>query len=132
MGFFSNLFSGSAADPIEAIGDIIDEAVTTDEERAAAAQVMAKIKQAPAMAQAKINEIQAGHRSAWVSGARPAIMWVCALGFLQAFVINPNIAWLSGSESAPELPLDIMLELTIAMLGLSGLRTLEKKMGLTK
>jgi len=33
---------------------------------------------------------------------------------------------------APELPLDVMMELTLAMLGLAGLRTVEKLKGLTK
>jgi hypothetical protein len=33
---------------------------------------------------------------------------------------------------APELPIDVMMELTLAMLGLAGLRTVEKIKGVAK
>jgi hypothetical protein len=83
----------------------------------------------PALLQAEISRVQAGHRSIFVAGARPFLMWVCGLGFLFAFVINPVLQWLAPELGSPELPLDAMLELTLAMLGLAGLRTVEKLNG---
>jgi hypothetical protein len=59
-------------------------------------------------------------------------MWVCGLGFLFAFVINPILMWLMPEVGAPELPLDVMMELALAMLGLAGLRTIEKIKGVAK
>ena len=143
MGFFSV----SAAEPIKAVGNIFDVLFTSDEEREQAKAVLLKIEQHPALVQAEINKVQAQHRSLFVAGGRPAIMWVCALGLLYAFVINPTIAWavacsmvdVDGADvselvctATPELPLEVMMELTLAMLGLAGLRTVEKIKGVAK
>lgn len=132
MGILSSLFGGggsSVAQPIEAIGNIIDSVFTSDEERAQGELLKQKLAMKPALMQAEINKVQAGHRSTFVAGARPFLMWVCGLGFLFAFVVNPILQWLAPELGSPELPLDAMLELTLAMLGLAGLRTVEKLNG---
>jgi len=131
MGILSSLFSGgsSVAQPIEAIGNIIDSVFTSDEERAQGDLLKQKLAMKPALLQAEISRVQAGHRSIFVAGARPFLMWVCGMGFLFAFVINPVLQWLAPELGSPELPLDAMLELTLAMLGLAGLRTVEKLNG---
>ena len=131
MGILSSLFRGgsSVAQPIEAIGNIIDSVFTSDEERAQGDLLKQKLAMKPALLQAEISKVQAGHRSIFVAGARPFLMWVCGLGFLFAFVINPVLQWLAPELGSPELPLDAMLELTLAMLGLAGLRTVEKLNG---
>ena len=131
MGILSSLFSGgsSVAQPIEAIGNIIDSVFTSDEERAQGDLLKQKLAMKPALLQAEISKVQAGHRSIFVAGARPFLMWVCGLGFLFAFVINPVLQWLAPELGSPELPLDAMLELTLAMLGLAGLRTVEQLNG---
>ena len=124
------MFGGaSAAEPIEAIGNIIDSVFTSDEERAQGDLLKQKLAMKPSIMQAEINKVQASHRSTFVAGARPFLMWVCGLGFLFAFVINPVLQWIAPELGSPELPLDAMLELTLAMLGLAGLRTVEKLNG---
>jgi len=134
MGILSSLFSGgsSIAQPIEAIGNIIDSVFTSDEEKAHGDLLKQRLALKPALMQAEINKVQAGHRSIFVAGARPFLMWVCGMGFLFAFVINPVLQWLAPDLGAPELPLDAMMELTLAMLGLAGLRTAEKIKGVSK
>ena len=134
MGILSSLFSGgrSIAEPIEAIGNIIDSVFTSDEEKAHGDLLKQRLALKPALMQAEINKVQAGHRSIFVAGARPFLMWVCGMGFLFAFVINPVLQWLVPEIGSPELPLDAMLELTLAMLGLAGLRTVEKLNGRAK
>jgi len=131
MGILSSLFSGGSAvaQPIEAIGNIIDSVFTSDEERAQGELLKQKLAMQPSMMQAEIMKVQANHRSTFVAGARPFLMWVCGLGFLFAFVINPILQWVAPELGSPELPLDAMLELTLAMLGLAGLRTVEKLNG---
>jgi|TARA_R110000824_G_scaffold160408_2_gene335175 hypothetical protein len=131
MGILSSLFGGGSAvaQPIEAIGNIIDSVFTSDEERAQGELLKQRLAMKPALMQAEINKVQAGHRSTFVAGARPFLMWVCGLGFLFAFVINPILQWIAPELGSPELPLDAMLELTLAMLGLAGLRTVEKLNG---
>ena len=133
MSWFSSLTGGSGVvEPVVAIGNVIDKLFTSDEERAAGELLKQKLAQAPQLAQSEINKVQAGHRSTFVAGARPFLMWVCGMGLLFAFVLNPIIEWIAPERGSPDLPLEAMMELTIAMLGLAGLRTVEKLKGVSK
>jgi len=132
MGILSSIFSVGAAEPIKAVGGILDDLFTSDEEVLTLEVVKQRLAQKPALVQAGIMKVQAQHRSIFVAGARPFLMWVCGIGFLFAFVINPLLQWLMPDAGAPELPLEVMMELTLAMLGLAGLRTVEKLKGLSK
>ena len=129
MSFLNQFFGGTAAQPIEAIGNVIDKVFTSDEEKMAGQLLLNKLALQPSLLQAEINKVQASHKSTFVAGARPFLMWVCGLGFLFAFVINPILQWLAPELGSPELPLEVMMELTLAMLGLAGLRTVEKLKG---
>ena len=88
------------------------------------------------LTQAETNKIEAAHRSIFVSGWRPFLGWVSGLGFAWVFVASPITRWvlaLNGiSIDLPELQTDVLMELTLAMLGLASLRTWEKSKGLTK
>ena len=132
MGWIKSLFTSNAAEPIIAVGNVLDNLFTSDEEELSLAIVKQRLEQKPALAQAEIMKVQASHRSIFVAGARPFLMWVCGFGFLFAFVVNPILGWLMPEVGNPELPLDAMTELTLAMLGLAGLRTVEKLQGASK
>ena len=131
MGLLSDVFLTNTQAPIAAIGSILDELFTSDEETLNLELLKQRMAQQPNLVQAKINQVQASHRSLFVAGARPFLMWVCGFGFLFAFVINPILQWLWPEIGTPKLPLDVMLELTLAMLGLAGLRTIEKLKGVS-
>lgn len=121
------LFGGSGIkEPIEAVGSVLDSLFTSKEEKLNLEIVKERLAQKPAMIQAEISKVQAGHRSMFVAGARPFLMWVCGVGFAYAFIADPIVSWLLPTIDKPELPLDVMMELTLAMLGLSSLRTVEK------
>ena len=132
MGFLSKLIGGAAVAPITAIGNIVTGVWGDKGEKMTHEQLMAKIAQQPAMAQVELNKVEASHRSMFVAGWRPFIGWVCGLGLANAFLINPWIEWVSNKPDVPELPIGIMMELVVAMLGLAGLRTYEKLQGRTK
>ena len=132
MGWLSNIFNVGTAEPVKAVGDVLDELFTSEEEELTLETVKQRLAQRQQLAQTKVNEVQAAHRSIFVAGARPFLMWVCGFGFLFAFVINPLLTWLFPDMGKPELPLEVMLELTLAMLGLAGLRTVEKLKGVNK
>jgi len=72
----------------------------------------------------------------WVSGWRPFLGWIAGCGFAWVFVISPIAQWVLALRGIniplPQLQTDVMMELTIALLGLSGLRSWEKSKGLTK
>ena len=132
MGFFTNLFTSNTAEPIEAMGNVFDKLFTSDDERLQAAAVMEKLRQHPGELQTEIGKIQAQHRSIWVAGARPFLMWVCGVGLAMAFIANPLIEFYTEGKELINVPLDVIMELVIAMLGLSTLRTVEKLQGKTK
>ena len=121
----------SLAAPVEAIGNAVDKIFTNDEEKMQAQAVLNKLAMKPSILQAELNKIEAQHRSIFVAGWRPAIGWICALGLGFAFIGNPLLERFIGGEPV-EVPLDMILELVIAMLGMGALRTLEKIQGKTK
>jgi len=131
MGFLASLFTGGLAKPIEAIGDMLDKVTDTDEEKLQAQAVLEKIRQHPAELQAAINMMEAQSTSTFKGGWRPFIGYVCGVGLAFPFIINPCLQWYTG-DPGPQLPLDAILELVIAMLGMSGVRTFEKLKGITK
>ena len=118
-------------DPVEAIGSILGKVFTTEEERLQAQAVLEKIKQHPAALQVSLNKHESQHRSLLVAGWRPFIGWVCGVGLANTFIINPWLQWFCGI-AGPEMPLEVMIELVIAMLGLGTLRTVEKFGGKAK
>ena len=131
MGFLGKLLGMGIGTTVESIAGVVDKFVETEEEKKAAEVVMMKLKQNEAKWQSEITKVQAAHRSIFVAGARPFLLWVCGIGFLFVFLINPILQWALGMPG-PVLPVDIMMELTIGMLGLSGLRTIEKITGVAK
>ena len=134
MSFLSDLIGGGGkaiAETVKGVGEVVDRFIETDDEKAAFKTVMARMAQEPGLAQVELNKIGAAHRSIFVAGWRPAVGWVCAIGLAFSFLLNPVLQWATGAPG-PVLPLDIMLELVLGMLGLAGLRTVEKLSGASK
>ena len=88
------------------------------------------------LAQAQTNLEQAKHSSIFVAGARPAIMWICAFGLGWQFVFQPIAVWilaLTGSGIAlPVIQTEGLMSLTMALLGLGGMRSFEKSTGVQR
>lgn len=131
MGIWSKLFSGGVKEPVEAVGNALDKLFTSDEERAQAEAVITRLRQQPHILQAEISKLEAQHRSTFVAGARPFIMWVCGTGLAFVFVINPIIQWWTG-KTGPVMQTDALLELVLALVGLGAMRTAEKMTGRAK
>ncbi|WP_257293648.1 holin family protein [Endozoicomonas sp. YOMI1] len=131
MSWLATLFGKTAAEPIKAVGNVIDGLFTSDEERLDKQAVLERIRQQPALVQAEINKVEAGHRSVFVAGWRPFIGWVCGVGLAFIFVINPILQWWTG-KPGPVMAMDSLMELVLALLGLGALRTVEKRMGTSK
>ena len=82
-----------------------------------------------ALAQIDVNGKQAEHSSAFVAGARPAIMWICALGLLYATFIYPVLdIWFT----MPQLNTDVLMPVMMGLLGLGGMRSFEKSKGVAR
>ena len=87
-------------------------------------------------AQAEANIQQAKHSSIFVAGARPAIMWVCCLGLATQFFLMPIAEWATAiwapGTPLPELNTEELMSLTLALLGLGGMRSWEKSKGVAR
>jgi len=90
-----------------------------------------------AMAQIEVNKAEAASGSVFKGGWRPFIGWVCGFAFAYHFILQPIL--LFGTAVAgvslpplPEFDMSQMMPVLLGMLGLGGLRTYEKKTGVSK
>lgn len=84
------------------------------------------------IAQLEINAKEAAHPSVFVAGWRPAFGWCGAFGFLYATVAQPMLVWYGtakGWPTPPEVNLDLLWVVITGMLGIGGLRSIEKVKG---
>lgn len=77
--------------------------------------------------QNRINESESNHASLFVAGWRPFIGWVCGVAVAVHFIINP-ILFLFGVTGLM-IDMATLLTLLSTMLGLGGLRSFEKYVG---
>jgi len=84
------------------------------------------------LAQLQINAKEAENSSIFVAGWRPFVGWTCGLGLFYATIGVNLLSWLSivkGWPLPPVVDTDTLLYVLGAMLGIGGLRTLEKVRG---
>lgn len=84
------------------------------------------------MAQAEINKIEAANPNLFVSGWRPGAGWVCVLALSYTYIGQPFVTWGClnfGWVAPPSINMDGLMTLLLALLGVAGLRTYEKKAG---
>ena len=131
----------ATAQPIEAVGGVLDKLFTSKEEKLNHEALMARLKQRPAEAQIELNKLEANHRTVFVAGWRPFIGWVC--GFSLGFYFIPQFAigaylWATQTIQQGELlpypnaGAESLFELVLALLGMATIRTIEKLNGASK
>jgi hypothetical protein len=137
-----------ALDPLTGIFEVgkslIDKLIPDPNLRAQSAQKLLEMKQNGELAQlaadkelmlaqADINKIEAASPLTFISGARPAIIWVCGAGLAVAYVIGPLIEWGSALFQhpivAPKIDVGALTPLLTGVLGLSALRSFDKFQG---
>lgn len=88
---------------------------------------------AMANAQSDVNKVEAASTDPFVARWRPFIGWVCGMGLGVQFLIGPLLTWAAGllghPVTFPALDMSTLLTLLLGMLGLGGMRTLEKIKG---
>jgi hypothetical protein len=97
-------------------------------------EIEAKVQEAITsqnLGQIEINKVEAGSNNLFVSGWRPFIGWSCGFALVFSFIIAPIMTWainLFGINiELPTLDTAQLMQLILAMLGMAGLRTYEKK-----
>jgi hypothetical protein len=86
-----------------------------------------------ALGQIEVNRAEAT-TDMFRGGWRPAVGWVCVVGLAYQFVLQPVLPWvvaLFGAQVPPLPAIDneTLMVLLTGMLGLGGLRTLERVKG---
>lgn len=118
------------------VGSVINDFVETDEEKKAAEILLMKVQQEPDKWQAKINMIEARHRTIFVAGWRPFIGWICGASLGMNFIFFPLMEWYSklwGNElTRPDMDTGALMTLVISLLGLGATRTYEKMKGVAQ
>ena len=87
--------------------------------------------------QLEINKIEAKHASIFVAGWRPAIGWICGSALAWNFILQPILNWgafMFGVDlkDMPVLDAGELTTILLGMLGLGGLRTYEKRLGVSR
>ena len=106
------------ADPLEVMK--LQQAITTAE---------MSMTTALSQAQTRINEIEAMSQDKFTSRWRPAMGWICVIGFGYATLLQPLGTWVCNNLqviSPPQLDTTVLMPLVTGMLGLAGYRTYEK------
>lgn len=120
-----------ALDPVTAIADLAKTAVNaiwpdkTETEKAQLAAAVTLVQ-----GQMQINQAEAANPSVFVSGWRPFIGWVCGAGCAWNWVglpiVKAALAYAGVKLAISPADLSEMMPLLLGMLGLGGLRTVEK------
>jgi len=120
-----------ALDPLTAVADLAGTVINKiwpdkseiEKQQLAAAVMMIQ-------SQLDINKVEAAHPSIFVSGWRPAIGWVCGAGCAWNWVLLPvsKVLLPMAGYVVAVSPADLseMMPLLFGLLGLGGLRTVEK------
>ena len=123
-----------ALDPLTAVADLAGSVINKiwpDKTEAEKAQLAAAVSLV--QGQLAINQAEASNPSVFVSGWRPAIGWICGMACAWNWIGLP-IAKLGLALYGHPItisPADIgeMMPILLGMLGLGGLRTMEKVNG---
>jgi len=116
------------------VTDLLDKFIEDKDKKNSIAFELAtlaeKHAQELAKGQIEVNKTEAAHKNLFVAGWRPAVGWVCCLGMASNFLVIPmaNFA-LALSHTPiviPMIELSEMMPVLLGMLGLGGMRTVEK------
>jgi hypothetical protein len=125
---------------VGAVGSVIDDLHTSDEEKIKLAIEEKKIDAEIAKGQIEVNKEEAKSASLFVSGWRPAIGWIGAASLAYQFILYPLLVWAwealktgghvpAGMAPPPMLDAEALWILLSGMLGIAGMRSFEKSKG---
>ncbi len=86
------------------------------------------------LAQIKVNEEQAKHKSIFVAGARPAAIWAGVFSMSWSGIFHPILTWAWAFIEMPGEPPPLIESATLGaivtgLLGISGMRSFDKGKG---
>lgn len=128
---------------VAAVGGVIDDLHTSDKERLGAEIELRKIDAGLLQGQMEVNKVEASSSSLFVAGWRPAIGWIGAVALGYQFLLYPLLVWawallqarglVPGSlQPPPMLDTEALWVVLSGMLGIAGLRSVEKVKGVAR
>jgi len=125
---------------INPIATILDKVIVDKDERLRLSHEIATLAERQAheiaLARIEVNKTEAQSASNFRAGWRPFIGWVCGTAFAYHFVLQPFMifglnVFEVNIEPLPELDMAALLTVLGGLLGLGGLRTVEKMNGIS-
>lgn len=135
---------------VQAVGQLADDLITTDKERLNAELELRrlgleerKVEADLVRGQLDVNRAEAASNSLFVAGWRPAIGWIGATALGYQFLVYPLLTWAwallqarglvpAGLQEPPMLDTDALWVVLSGMLGIAGLRSVEKVKGVAR
>lgn len=141
----SKLIGANAVPAITAVGNVVDQIFTSDEEKLDKQIVLERLAQQPQIAQIELNKVEAAHRTIFVAGWRPFIGWICGVALAYNYILRDLISWylraraslsaeltpeqITAISTPPTLDIGTLNTVLFALLGLGGYRMIEKLQG---
>ena len=124
-----------ALDPLTAGLDLAGQVIgkiwpdKTQQEREQLAAAVALVQ-----GQLAVNAAEASSGSAYAAGWRPTVGYVCVAGLAYTFLAQPLLPWFAAVAGVqvpplPQLDTNVLMTLLLGMLGIGGLRSVEKVRG---
>ena len=128
---------------IESVGKVAGDLITTEKEKRELDLKEKELDQRVDLAQIDVNKTEAQHSSVFVAGWRPAIGWIGAAAMVYQFLVYPLLLWgwtyLQGTgwipaelKPPPTIDADQLWVMLSGMLGIAGLRSVEKVKGVAR
>lgn len=86
------------------------------------------------LAQIKVNEESAKHKSVFVAGSRPAVIWIGAISLAWSGVFHPILVWVwffagVAGDPPPMIDSSALNAIVAGLLGVSAYRSYDKTQG---
>lgn len=128
---------------VAAVGGVIDDLHTSDKERLDAEIELRKVDAGLLQGQMEVNKVEAASSSLFVAGWRPAIGWIGAVALGYQFLLYPLLVWVwallqargqvpNNLQPPPMLDTEALWVVLSGMLGIAGLRSVEKVKGVAR
>ena len=129
------------------IGKVLDRAWPDPAQKAQAAIALEELRQAGefkaidaelerSRQQTEVNKVEAGSSDPFVSRWRPFVGWVCGTALAWHYIGRPLADWVllltGGTTPIPEVELGDLFVVLLGLLGLGGMRSVEKIKGVAK
>ena len=119
---------------IEPVTGLLDKFIPDADTKAKLAHDIATLAETQAhaqvLAQLEVAKMGAAHKSLFVAGARPFILWTCGLAMFNNYIVVPYAV--AGGYPVPSLDMGEMMPVLMGILGLGGYRSFEKYKGVAR